>query len=414
MNGLYKKIICASLFFFAHAYSAAPAPKKISYLKSASVTPYYFDQNGKTWFLLGKESRSTGVYWYSLGGKKDIGDRGSLQTALREGFEESAYTLEWSDETAALQPFYMSAGQRGQKFFIQTTKPSEPYSVAYFLRAKEQVKPTVMEEAKKKLTPEKKKKVEKIEWQWVNAQDFLSWVQKSEADDLHYPPLGVDARLYPVYKQTLNFKAVQDHIQEIIDIGKKRAMGKKMVPPAKKPTPSSAPAPKKEESKAPAKSSSTYLIPYSWSPKEGNTWVLLPYRGQSIGWSAFSFEGTTTDHATAIKKLKTALTASTGEKIKRFSKNPLRTQVGKNDVHLLRVNYHRSPDATGVPGEVVEWKWVKVEDLLKKGVQFQESNGVKMGLEEHAQAIFADPTVQGFLLKIMAKGKAGAKKRAAK
>ncbi|MBI2774771.1 NUDIX domain-containing protein [Candidatus Dependentiae bacterium] len=73
------------LFFLAFSFAKMQADKNID----AGILPYYYDENGKAYFLLGKEPNGV---WADFGGKHEQGEYSS-ETAAREFSEETRYVF---------------------------------------------------------------------------------------------------------------------------------------------------------------------------------------------------------------------------------------------------------------------------------------------------------------------------------
>jgi hypothetical protein len=177
---------------------------------SASVTPYYWDKKGRTWFLLGKEKRTKGTFWYNFGGARDNSDCNSLHTAQREGKEETAMQIQFSSKPRVqVKPFYLYAKN---PLHVSIKAPFRPHSVAYFLPVTCKINPKKMKYAAKR-----HRHVEKYDWQWVLAEDLIQAVQNRS----QLP--GLNAPIYPIYAQTLRNPYVLQHVQKIIATGIQQA-----------------------------------------------------------------------------------------------------------------------------------------------------------------------------------------------
>lgn len=65
--------------------------QKKAHIYSAGILPYQVDENGKMYFLLGKDTSGT---WSDFGGKCEFQDKNNIkETAAREFFEESLNSI---------------------------------------------------------------------------------------------------------------------------------------------------------------------------------------------------------------------------------------------------------------------------------------------------------------------------------
>lgn len=209
---------------------------------NASATLYYWDDAGKTWFLLGKEKRGLTTpnpywVWFNFGGSRDEGEADPLDTARREALEETAgkrdavgketgpVTILPNDQQLFTKPFYTSVKDR--PYHVETKPFKTPYGIAFFLRVKDKVEPTDIKKVADARRAAARKSgerthIEKTEWRWVDAEEFLHWVQSSDKKNLRYEKLDKNVNVYAIYKETFMNEHVADYVRAIIAEGKKR------------------------------------------------------------------------------------------------------------------------------------------------------------------------------------------------
>ena len=145
--------------------------------ENTCLTAYYWDQDGNTWILLGKEKRGyktrrqfrkhgsrppLRIEWTDFCGGKELEDENSWQTAVREASEETAGQLNISE--AMIFDYKIMFTYRGRR----------NRDTIHYIVPVQYIDPRTIAQAAANLRKQGLGKgIEKLEWQWVKLQDLF-------------------------------------------------------------------------------------------------------------------------------------------------------------------------------------------------------------------------------------------------
>lgn len=177
---------------------------KKAHIYSAGILPYQVDENGKIYFLMGKDTSGT---WSDFGGKCEFQDKNNIkETAAREFFEESLNSVIDLNTTRE-----MLKNEKNYTVINSRTISNSPYYM--FILRVPMLPDTTRDRFRKTLqylqhTDAKYQSLEKTDVKWVSLDTVLHCLNCIEyEDELGWP-------LRKVFRKTLlNNKKVLNEIK---------------------------------------------------------------------------------------------------------------------------------------------------------------------------------------------------------